>query len=93
MVVILLDIVVNLKVEVGVMPTTTEELRIAGCTDEAVDFEAVDDMITGDEVGQLIEDSSVYNARQLLSTLDEKRMKRLRVKREKGKGDLLFRSV
>jgi CheY-specific phosphatase CheX len=78
----LVDTVVNWKAEVVVVPVITEEVGIGGATDEVVGIKIVDDVVVGMavgvEVGQLIEDSSEDKARQILSTLNEERMKRLR---------------
>ena len=62
-VVVLLDIVVNLKAEVVVVPTTTEELRICEATDEVIAVKVIDGVVVGVVFGQLIEDSSEDKAR------------------------------
>ena len=62
-VVVLLDIVVNLKAEVVVVPPTTEELRICEATDEVIAVKVIDGVVVGVVFGQLIEDSSEDKAR------------------------------
>ena len=81
-----MDTVVYVKAKVVVAPTTTEEPGIGEATNEVVNCKVVDGVVVDGvvvdgvvvDVGQLIEDSIEYNARETLSTLNEERMKRLR---------------